>query len=326
MINTDAASKRSFFSRLPLLGLLFVLWLITTAATQIAPIISNGDFETGDLTGWQPVGDVSVINTGLDELTNDSLQRVGNGSYAARIGDEIPWDGFATQESSLEQILTIPSTVGQDQFLQFAYAIVANDPPDHPEADKPRFRVMVEDQNVGKTIYDSEYKYTSQTSNDWYLGGKDLNQIGSLPYHFAMGDRWVYRPWKQVNIPLDGLAGHKVLIRFEVRDCNYGAHPIYGYLDSVGVGPKTQLKLPSLAGKPIKADFIKPPFWAPLLFFLEKFNVLWLCFVFPLLLLLLLWLLLRRKSKPVYSSYIPRREEEKSEEPRRLGGIRKKMD
>lgn len=322
------ASRNLRLQKLTVMVLLFALLFTITAIVHAASLINNGDFETGDLTGWQPAGDLSVVTSGLDELSNSSLQIVANGNYSARIGDEIPWNGGLTQQSSIEQTVTVPSSVGNGDYLQFAYAIVANDPPDHPEADKPRFRVVVLDKTDGKTIYDSEYKYTSQSSSDWYLGGNDLSQVGSLPYHFAMSDRWVYRPWKQVSIPLEKLAGHQVTIQFEVRDCNYGAHPIYGYLDSVGIGPQTQMQLPDLQGNPVKAVYIQAPFWAPILLLIEKINALWLCILLPLLMLLfLLWLLFRRKQKPVYSpTYIAPVEEVPSTTSGPKGGIRRKMD
>lgn len=307
------------------------IFLITTAATFSSVLdgfITNGDFESGNLDGWKTSGQTSVSAAGLDPITNNALERVAEGQYSAMIGDEIPWMGeSAEQQSSLEQVIQLPSSLPSDSVLEFVYAVVANDPPDHPESDKPRFRVSVSDLTSDKLLLDTEYLYTSQTSKDWYLGTGASNQIWNQPYYMLAGDRWVFRPWKIVTVPLMGLGGHQLLIRFEIRDCNYGAHAIYGLLDYVRVGGPSNINLPSLQGDPQKAVYIAPPFWAPVLRTLEQWGAIWLCCLLPLLLLgILLSYLFKRKPQqqlePVYDFI----QSEKRPEATITGGIRKKLD
>lgn len=294
---------------------------------QLSTAIQNGNFESGDLIGWTVTGETSVTGLGTDPTTGNHLQQVAEGNFSGKIGDEIPWMGNEPQQSSLEQTIQLPQSLPSDSVLEFAYAVVANDPPDHPEIDKPRFRVLVDDLTSNKTLLDTEYLYTSQSSKDWYLGSGASNQIWKQPYYMMASDRWVFRPWKQVSIPVTGLGGHKLNIHFEVRDCNYGAHAIYGLLDGVRIGQPTNMNLPDLEGNPQPALYIDPPFWWPILLFLEKQGLICLCCIIPLLLFVLfLWWLLRRKKQPesttAYLNPVP----EKMDEPAKLrGGIRKKL-
>lgn len=261
-------------------------------------IVVNGGFETSNLDGWDSDGEASIADDGTDPITVNTLQKVAAGKFSGIIGDEIPWMGNEPQQSSLEQTIQLPPSLPSDSVLEFAYTVVANDPPDHPEGDKPRFKVLVEDLTTNKMLLDTEYLYTSQSSKDWYLGTRASNQIWNQPYYMLASDRWVFRPWKLVSISLAGLSGHQLNIHFEVRDCNYGAHAIYGFLDGVRVGMPSNMKLPDLQGDPQQAVYIEPPFWAPFLFWFEQWGLVWLCCLLPILLLfLLLWLLFRRKKQ-----------------------------
>lgn len=268
---------------------------------QTSTDFKNGDFELGNLDGWSHDGQVTVVSVGTDASTNNHLQRVAEGQYSAMVGDDVPWmSNDENQDSYLEQTIQLPQSIASGTVLEFAYAVVANDPPDHPDTDKPRFRVLVSDSNTNKLLLDTEYLYTSQTSKDWYLGAGSTNPVWNQPYYTLAGDRWVFRPWKLESISLSGLDGHVLTIRFEVRDCNYGAHAIYGLLDGVRIGSPANLTLPDLQGDPQQAVYVDPPFWAPLLHWLEQWGIIWLCCLLPILLLLgLLWLFLSRpRSRP----------------------------
>lgn len=297
--------KKSFEKRDLLIFAILVLFASSGfLLLQVSTDFQNGDFELGTLDGWSYDGQVAVITAGTDSVTDDHLQRVAEGQYSAMIGDQVPWMGSSEdQESSMEQAIQLPQSVSSDSVLEFAYAVVANDPPDHPDTDKPRFRVLVSDLTSNKILLDTDYSYTSQTSKDWYLGAGSTNQIWNQPYYKLAGDRWVFRPWKLVKISLVGLSGHELNIHFEVRDCNYGAHAIYGFLDGVHVGSPSNIKLPDLQGDPQQAVYIEPPFWAPFLFWLERWGLIWLCCLIPLLLVFLLLLLFfkrkRRTRQPV---------------------------
>lgn len=295
---------------------------------QLGAGVQNGNFELGDLTGWIVNGEVSVASNGTDATTGNHLQRVAEGKYSAMIGDEVPWSGSGIQQSSLEQVIQLPQSLPSDSVLEFVYAVVANDPPDHPEIDKPRFRVLVDDLTSNKKLLDTEYLYTSQSSKDWYLGDDVSGPVWNQPYYMLASDRWVFRPWNQVSIPITKLSGHQIKIYFEVRDCNYGAHAIYGLLDGVQIGSPTTIDLPDLEGDPQPAVYLDPPFWWPILLFLEKQGLILLCCIIPLLLFcLLLWWLLKRKKHPEPDISYVNPVSEKSDKPadKLKGGIRKKL-
>ena len=297
--------------------------------TQATDSLKNGGFESGDLDGWTYDGQVTVVTFGTDSFTDNHLQMVAEGQYSAMISDGVPWMGDEKfQESYLEQSIQLPDSMPKGTVLEFAYAVVANDPPDHPDIEKPRFRVFVSDlTSNNQTLLDTEYLYTSQTSKEWYLGAGSNNPIWNQPYYMLAGDRWVFRPWKLESIPLSDLEGHLLTIRFEVRDCNYGAHAIYGLLDGVSIGQPSDINLPDLEGDPQQAVYLSPPFWAPILHWLEQLGVVWLCCLLPLLLLgLLLYKLFKRKPRSQGEIFFASPPEEKTEGPKIAGGIRKKMD
>lgn len=266
---------------------------------QVGVGVQNGYFESGDLTGWAVNGEVSPVGTGTDSTTGNHLQQVSEGKYSAMIGDAVPWSDSGQQQSGLEQTVIVPSNVLSNAVLQFTYAVVANDPPNHPESDKPRFRVLVQDVSTQKILSDTNYTYTSQTSGEWYLGEGMAGGISQQPFSTLNQDRWVFKPWTEVQIPISGLNGHNLRILFEVRDCNWGAHPIYGLLDQVRIGSPSSSTIPSLIGNPSQAAYITPPFWADFTQWLEQMGLIWLCCLLPLLFLLglLLWFFLNNRSR-----------------------------
>lgn len=289
------------------IGLLLfsALFLAGRSAAQQGSVLINGDFETGDLTGWQATGDVVVEKDSLDTYTVGSLHSVGEGTYAARIGDEIAWAITGPQMSSVAQEFIVPKSDGllNKVVLQFAYAVVANDPPSHTESDKPFFRVNVVDLTTQESLYDTDVVFTSQTSGEWYLGvgpnGLPLDPVFAL----GSGDRWVFQDWTSVEIDLKGREGHQLRVDFMVRDCNPTAHAAYGYLDAIHVGLPHQVDLPPLEGNPQLAPFLKPNILGRLFGVGEGLGSLWwlLCCLLPLLLLALLsGLLLWRATRPRY--------------------------
>ena len=271
---------------LVLFGLLLMLALLTGVAAAQPSSLTNGDFEYGSLDGWIIQGDGKVVSPGLDPMTGDSLQMVAAGQYAAIIGDETPWANTGPQSSSIEQEITVPSDADKSTVLQFVYAVVANDPPDHDEVDKPNMRLLVEDVTVGKVLTDTKYLYSSQTSTEWYIGDNPGVDLVNAPFYAIAQDRWVFRPWKQVSIPLANIGGHKLRIYFEVSDCNPTAHAAYGYLDEVHIGQPYEIPLPDLQGNPQPASYVAAPFWAPLMLWEERSKILCLCLCIPLLLYL----------------------------------------
>jgi hypothetical protein len=294
-----------------LILLLVVLLASVTDLTADDNVIANGDFETGDFSGWITSGDVTVVQDALDPLTDNAMHAVAQGGYSAMVGDQIPWAVKGPQRSTISQKVTVQKlAAGQKRVvLQFSYAVVANDPPSHPEPDKPYFTVTVLDLNTGESLYDTSYVYTSQTSKEWYLGKRPDQSLPTRGFSTLSGDRWVFVPWRNIEVDLTPRVGHQISLLFEVRDCNPTAHAAYGYLDNIRVGTPMSIKLPDLTHEPPRADWVDPNIINNVLLFIETWKIWPWCLLLPIL-LLLLWLLLlflrrRPEQEPVAERMVP---------------------
>lgn len=275
-------------------GLLLSL-LANPARLQAQGDALSWDFENGDLQGWTTSGQVALIGPATDLQTDNALSTVAQGKYAVRVGDEVAWRWQGDQSSSLERTVQIPAVA--KPVLQFSYAVVANDPPNHPEADKPYFRLEVQDLTSNEQLPVSEFKYSSQNSKDWYLGrAPDGQSFGQTSQSWVQGDRWVFIPWRHETIDLAGRVGHQLLIRFTVGDCNPTAHAAYGYFDTIHVGdPVAAPALPALLKPALPAgDPGAPGVLAAVPNAIEQYSLWPWCLLLPLLLLLLAFWLFRR--------------------------------
>jgi hypothetical protein len=152
------------------------------------------NFEDGSLGGWSSAGQVQTIPDGIDPLTDDAVRSVAEGRYSVMIGDSIPWSVRGDQFSSIQRTATVPQADGKP-LLQFSYTVVANDPPAQAETVKPYFQLKVRDPTTGDVLPVSNFKYNSQTSQEWFLGRPPADQ--SLSQHGFIqlrGDRWIFIP------------------------------------------------------------------------------------------------------------------------------------
>ncbi|HEY1015828.1 MAG TPA: hypothetical protein VGE07_24175 [Herpetosiphonaceae bacterium] len=244
------------------------------------------DFETDDLSGWTAAGDVGFVTDAIDPLTDSAMHSVASGRQSLRIGDPEAWGRTGNEYSSIETVVTVPDA--EAPVVQFSYAVVADDPT-HPEQQKPLFQLEIKDLTTNETLPSSDFKYSSQTNQEWFLGP---------PSGFASQERWVFIPWKHGQVSLADRAGHRISIRFQVRDCTQGAHAAYGYLDNMFVGAeREQPALPALAKTPLAAG----PAGAPSFLQLRRLDLQeagfwpWCWLPFLLLALLAGWWLLRRR-------------------------------
>ena len=275
------------------------------------------DFETGVVNDWQTRGQVQVITDSIDVLTDNSMHSVAQGQYSVMIGDPVAWGYGGDQFSSIERTIQIPQ--GAKPILQYSYAVVANDPPSHPDPDKPYFQLQVQDLTTGETLPVSDFKYTSQTNQEWFLGQPPVGtSLSQSSFSQIGGDRWVFIPWKHEKVDLAGRGGHQLLVNFTVRDCNPQAHAAYGYLDNVHVGDEVaQPALPALVKQPQPAG---PPPGASLLagaLNVTEQNHIWPWCLLPLLLipLALLWFFLRGRNVTGYDPSRHREEAKKRNPP-----------
>jgi hypothetical protein len=316
--------------------LLFCIVLITLGhlfpfiTTAENGILVNGDFESGDLSGWVVEGNATVIQDELDSLTENSLHKVGEGKFSAQIGDSTPWGNQGPPRSSIFQEVIVPSSEQNKTVMQFSYAVVANDPPSHHEQDKPLFWIIVRDLTTDEVIYDTDIIYTSQTSGEWYLGSDPNETVSQRGFSYLSSDRWVFKPWQPVEVDLSDRVGNHIRLEFVVRDCNLSAHAAYGYLDDIHIGKPKRVILPTLEGNPQLAPFIKPTLKGRLFRTVEKFRLWpWILCCIPLIPLFFLTMALSRRKRtsstdlPAYNIASPPPDDEKVvTEEKRGGGFR----
>jgi len=293
-----------------LLILFFISGAFSPLFTKEESSFINGDFESGDLSGWMIEGDATVIQDSLDSLTDNSLHKVGEGNFSAQIGDATPWGNQGPQRSSISQEIIVPPPEGQNKVvMQVSYAVVANDPPSHEKQDKPLFWFIVKDLTTDDTIYDTDIIYTSQSSGEWYLGFDPNQTTTQKGFSYLSGDRWVFKPWQTLEIDLSDRVGNHILLEFVVRDCNLSAHAAYGYLDNIHIGTPKAMTPPPLEGNPEIAPFIKPTLKGRLFRMVEKFRLWpWILCCIPLLPLLLIAMALSRRKQTTpanFSTYMP---------------------
>jgi hypothetical protein len=270
----------------------FVLQLTTNTIVSHAQTNNTTiwDFEDGDFSDWTTTGQVQVVSASIDQLTNGHMTNVAQGQYSLRVGDDVPWRYAGEQTSTVIQNMVVPQAGGKP-VLQFSYAVVANDPPAHPEIDKPFFHIEVRDLTRGDVLPVGDFKYTDQLSQEWFLGGAPNDQgLSQIGFSRLSGDRWVFIPWKHEVVDLSDRIGNQIQLVFTVRDCNPTAHAAYGYLDNISIGGEvTPPSLPALLGQPIAAG--PPP--APSITqqsatWLERYALWPWCLLLPFLALLAL--------------------------------------
>ena len=213
------------------LGFVTVFLLVLVTSHAYAAGFVNGNFETGDFSGWAVVdtttGDSAIVGTGTDSNTiggtGGALSRVSNGSWAARVGDQ--FGGFHT--SSISQ-----TVLGwTDTSVQFAWAAVLQKPTnavDHSQSEAPDFSVQLLDLTAGSTLYSSIYNVYNLPAT--FFSGVTNSVAGSAGI-------WEYSQWFAVNLDTSGVIGHNLKLIIAATDCSLNGHGGYVYLDEVGSTP-----------------------------------------------------------------------------------------
>lgn len=212
------------------LVLVGLLALVAWAPAASAGII-NGGFETGNLTGWTPTGQVSVVGAGTDPRTLGNLVLPGIDSFSARVGDQNAWGYTGSQASSITQTFVADATD-----LYFAWAavgLVPNNGVPHSLAETPWFSVDVFDVTSSTTLKNEQF-YTGNLGSitpGWLAGATHTGALG-----IDDAGIWYYRPWVQYH--LAGMTiGDQIRVTLLTRDCSLGGHASYAYLDGFGQVP-----------------------------------------------------------------------------------------
>jgi hypothetical protein len=187
---------------------------------------NNGDFETGDFTGWTKDGGLTysgfsgdqgksaVVTQGLDFYTNNNLNMVFSGKYSARVNNFDSGFHFSTISQTV--------TNWQDNSIYFAWAAVLQDPQHYPGY-QPNFSLTLKDLTKGTTLYNITFDATTMSSDPNIVGGVHLGYYN-----------WKYTDWQIQNLDVSGSIGDDLQLTLLAADCGHGAHGGYAYLDGFG--------------------------------------------------------------------------------------------
>jgi len=169
---------------------------------------TSGGVQLGNPVPADP-GRHNVVSQGTaPNVSCASLPRVYRGNYSFMVGN----NGSGKQAESMEIELLIDSS---NAIIVMAVAAVMENP-GHNEADQPRVRVEVLDQN-GQLIGDTCGNYQIVAGYD-----SDFQSCGSIQY----------LPWKEFAIDFSNSIGTTVTIKIITADCTKGGHYGYAYFEA----------------------------------------------------------------------------------------------
>lgn len=192
----------------------------------------NGDFETGDSTGWifstnnptqNPNSTVAVVPAGPAPDTNGNLNQAHGGAYAVQIfsgaGDINHGDWARVSQSDV-----VPAG---SACLSVWFAAVVNGI--HYTSGEPYGSdsyVQLDLVAPGPTtVYDQRFS--------WYDNSTQLVDDGYSDVEEGVVIPWKHLPWTRYYYDLSAYVGQPVTLFYSAYDCDYSAHYAWGYLDDL---------------------------------------------------------------------------------------------
>lgn len=204
--------------------------------------------------------DLAECRTGHDKATPDKIGKVDNGfrdDYSQHTlhyipGEKDPWTNYQlsvmppdskdlavvrlgnwavtgnTNHWFSESVTyTMGISRGESKILLLKYAVVVQDPADHPSNTKPHFTIEILDRQGN--LLDSQCGYADFTAGynttDWVGCGSKL-AVGETTDSYA---NVFYKDWTTIGIDLTPYAGQNIKIRLTTNDCKQGGHFAYAY-------------------------------------------------------------------------------------------------
>lgn len=221
-----------------------ILALLAASSTVWGGTIVNGNFETGDVTGWTVGGGYrgnllngqlvpsnflsggpnysssiannhsGIVTPGTDPNTGNQLNRVYSGNYSWRVEDTVS-GGYASVISQ-----TVNSYTSSDFF--FAWAAVLEGA--HNATEAATVIITLRDLTDSVDLIVRQYNASNTGS------GVDARFVDSTS---TTGFFWT--PWQieQLTLPLNAI-GHDLSLTILAADCNPTGHTGYLYLDGFG--------------------------------------------------------------------------------------------
>jgi hypothetical protein len=213
-----------------------VLVCLALASPGFAGSFINGNFDTGDFTGWTLGGGYwyggwpmdpnsylpgganynisgsrsQVVTDYLDPYTDNKLHSVlSPNKYSARVNDR--WNDYT--------VSVISQTVKNysDPNIYFAWAAVLEG--SHGLTDSDNFTLLLRDDTTATDLYNISYNSASAAGTNLFT----LSSYG-----------WYYTQWQVEKLDVSALQGHDFTLTLLGSDCPYGGHAGYVYLDGFG--------------------------------------------------------------------------------------------
>src|ERR1041385_3729206 len=194
-------------------------------------ICANGDFEYGDLTGWQAFagfnylsglslnpslplsGRHTIMTSGnFDPVVGGTiLPTVNTGAFSVRLGNSFG----GSQAEALSYTFTVTN---QNKNFMFSYAIVMEDYR-HALYEQPFFMYDIK---TASNVTIKSVKIVADRYNPYFK---------SIPtQNFTT---IVYKNWDCEAIDLSAYVGQTLTIKFVTADCVFGGHFGYAYIDGI---------------------------------------------------------------------------------------------
>ena len=151
----------------------------------------------------------------LDPRTDSLLHTVPDGALASvRLGN---WKSGGEAESITYDILVDSTNQG---ILIVKYAIVFENPGDHPVEDEPAFKLEVLGPN-GQVI--------DQLCGQANFTYRDGAAEGAFGWHITKDNNVAWKEWTTVGLNLMPYHGQTIKVRFTTLDCGWSGHFAYAY-------------------------------------------------------------------------------------------------
>jgi hypothetical protein len=221
--------KRLFF---------LIVSICVVAASPAFAGFTNGDFETGDASGWITGGGAryseynstlnptnylpggayynasqnhsAIVTPGNDPNVGSLLNRVYSGNYSYR-AEDTTYGGYASA-------ITQTVTNWTDNNIFFAWAAVLEGA--HGTNDAATFILTLHDDTTNTDLVKRQYNAAS--------GG------GGVDARFSYANGFYYTAWQVENLDTSGVLGHNLTLSLLAADCEPTGHAGYVYLDGFG--------------------------------------------------------------------------------------------
>jgi len=220
--------------------LLVLLCLSLVPFLASADNFTNGGFESGGFNGWTqgagswystglswPINPANylpggsaydmnywrgdIVTPGPDPVVGNLLNRVYNGSYAARVNDQ--YDDYDYSLGVIKQ--SVQNYSGSDVYFEWAAVLQES----HGATDSDNFTLKVTDDTTHTDIYSRQYSsYTTSSLFNTFFS-TDWSTYGT----------WYYTPWQVEHVTVT--PGDDISISLLASDCAWGGHAGYVYLD-----------------------------------------------------------------------------------------------